>query len=63
MTPVISLFMLSFTLYGIVRTPPPGRGESEKSKRGWKYGAEAILLKRGLALVLFNFFKVYHFYI
>ena len=41
--------------------------------RGWKYGAEAGLLKKrvgvgggggggvGLALFLFNFFKVYHF--
>ena len=34
-------------------------------KRGWKYGAGAGLLKggRGLTLLLFNFFKVYHFYI
>ena len=31
---------------------------------GWKYGAWAGLLKKGeLALFLFNFFKVYHFYI
>ena len=33
-------------------------------KKGWTYGAGAGLLKRGgLTLVLFNFFKVYHFYI
>ena len=41
-------------------------GESEKLKKGgWKYGAGAGLLKggRGLALFLFNFFKVSHFYI
>ena len=45
-------------------------GGSEKFKKGveWKYGAGAGLLKRreqgaGLALFLFNFFKVYHFYI
>ena len=33
-------------------------------KRGWKYGAGTGLLKGGeLTLFLFNFFKVYHFYI
>ena len=39
----------------------PRGGESEKSnKRGWKYGTGAGLLKKGggLALFLFNFFKV-----
>ena len=46
--------------------PPSEVGESENiKKRGWKYGAGAGLLKRGgeLALYLFNFFEVYHFYI
>ena len=35
-------------------------------KSRWKYGAEAGLLKvggGGLALFLFSFFKVYHFFI
>ena len=42
-----------------------GVGEIGKIKRrGWKYGARAGLLIMGeLALLLFNFFKVYHFYI
>ena len=49
---------------------PRRMGGSQKSKREWKYGAGAGLLKRGggggmvgLALFLFSFFKVYHFYI
>ena len=34
------------------------------AKRGWKYGAEAGVLKRkGTALFLSNFFKVYDLYI
>ena len=34
------------------------------AKRGWKYGAQAgVLKRRGLALFLSNFFKVYHFFI
>ena len=43
----------------------PGGGDSEKIKKGWTYDAGAGLLKRGggLSLFLFNFFKVYHFYI
>ena len=51
--------------------PPPfnyltlrgGIGKIKKS--GWKYGAGAVVPKMGggLALFLFNFFKVYHFYI
>ena len=43
-----------------------GWGESELSKRGWKYDPGADLLKRvarGQTLFLFHFFKVYHFYI
>ena len=43
-----------------------GKGESEKTKRRWKYGAGAVLLKiveGALAFSLFNFFKAYHFYI
>ena len=44
--------------------PPPKGGESEKLKKGWKYGGGAGLLKRErLALFLFKFFKVYHFHI
>ena len=49
---------------------PQRGGDSEKlKKRGWKYVAGEGLLKRrvggggGLALSIFNFFKVYHFYI
>ena len=40
-----------------------GGGKIEKKlKRGWNNGTEAGLLKMGeLALLLFNFFKVYHF--
>ena len=60
------------------RTPPPplflkwinfkylpGEGGIWKiKKRGWKYGAGVGLLRRkGLPLFLFNFFKVYQFYI
>ena len=43
----------------------PYRGDLKIKKRGWKYGAGSHLLKGGhrLALFLFNFFKVYHFYI
>ena len=41
----------------------PWRGNLKNQKRGWKYGAGSGLLKRGLALFLFNFFKVYHFHI
>ena len=60
--------------YIIVRTPPPpsppalfkGGGES-KFWLSWNYGTGAGPLKRGgeggLTLFLFNFFKVYHFYI
>ena len=46
--------------------PRRGRGLWKFSKREWKYGAGADLIKsrgEGLALFLFNFFKVYHFYI
>ena len=41
-----------------------GRG-SEKLKKGMEVGAKTGLLRRGetLALFLFHFFKVYHFYI
>ena len=40
----------------------PGREDSEKLKKEWKYGAGAGLFKRrGLVLFLFNFFKIYHF--
>ena len=44
---------------------PEGGGIWKIKKRGWKYGVGAGLLKRGGGLVffLFNFFKVYHFYI
>ena len=40
-------------------------GESEKLKKGWKYGGGADPLKKGEkgqgALLLFSFFKVYYF--
>ena len=41
-----------------------GRG-TWKIKSGWKYGVGAALLKRAgrLALLLFNFFRVNHFYL
>ena len=36
----------------------------ERGRGEWKYGAGASLFKvRGMALFLFNFFKVYHIYI
>ena len=42
----------------------PRRGESEKSKKmGGSMVQEQVFLKGGLALILFNFFKVYYFYI
>ena len=38
-------------------------GTLKNFKKEWKYGAGAGLFKRGgLAIFLFNFFKVYHFY-
>ena len=43
-----------------------GSGDLKSLKSAWKYGPWAGLLKRqggGLALLLLNFFKVYHFYI
>ena len=46
--------------------PPLEGGETKKLKRGGgKYGAGAGLLKRGAGTfsVVFNFFKVYQFYI
>ena len=52
----------------ILITSLGGRGIWNIKKREWKYGAGAGLLKRGrrrvgMALLLFDFFKVYHFYI
>ena len=46
--------------------PPLEGGETKKLKRGGgKYGAGAGLLKRGAGTfsIVFNFFKVYQFYI
>ena len=42
--------------------PHRGGGIWKIKKKGWKDGAGAGLLKR-LTLFVFNFFKVYHFYI
>ena len=43
---------------------PGGTGLWQIKKRGWKYCSGSGLLKRrrGLALFVFNFFQVYHFY-
>ena len=59
---ILGRCLFSYSKPYIVRTPPPpilkwgevtfdyfprrGRGESEKLKKGWKYGAGAGLLKR-----------------
>ena len=45
----------------ILITSPGGGGDSERLKKGWKYGAGAGLLKRRGLVLLFSFFKVYHF--
>ena len=43
----------------------PGGGESEKLKKGdgSMVQGQVFLKRRGLKLFLFDFFKVYHFYI
>ena len=44
---------------------PPGGGEGgdlKNKKGGGSMVQEQVILKAGLALSLFNFFKVYHFY-
>ena len=52
----------------ILNASPRGGRNLKKFKKGWKYGVGAGFFKRlgegegGLALFLFNSFKVYHFY-
>ena len=72
------MFLSRYIRVFIVRTPPPlffltggvnfnyllRRGESEKLKKGGGSMAQGqVFLGGGLALLLFYFFKVYHFYI
>ena len=62
----ISILQLSSVKNHLLQKSPCPRGKGiwKILKRGLKYGSGAGLLKRGrgLALFVFNFFKVYHLY-